>query len=224
MSDHGTDISASDLLALEQVGDSLFRSTKNLHNLTGPIFGGQLLGQAVHACRLTVEQWPVHSCAGFFLSRTIVEEPLDFAVEVTRTGKRFASRRVLASQKGLPVFDMICSFHDPEEGLEHQREQMDVLPQPEELVSAREFVAANQDRFHEPMRTLHTIPFRSNCARSTPKRSSSVEPTGVRAISGSGCRLPMPSATRATIRACSPSCPTIGWPAQQVRRIAPPVK
>ena len=79
MSDHGTDISASDLLALEQVGDSLFRSTKNLHNLTGPIFGGQLLGQAVHACRLTVEQWPVHSCAGFFLSRTIVEEPLDFA-------------------------------------------------------------------------------------------------------------------------------------------------
>ena len=139
---------AEAVLNLEQVGEHRFRSTFNQDNYLGMIFGGQPLGQALAAAQRTVPGWPAHSLSGYFLSAGKVDIPVDYDVEEVRDGRRFAFRRVLASQEGKPTFDMICSFHAPEVGPEHQFSAAIDVPGPEELINVKDFVAANEHRLH----------------------------------------------------------------------------
>ena len=142
----GTLSTAEAILNLEQVDERRFRSTFNQDNYLGMIFGGQPLGQGLAAAQRTVAGWPAHSLSGYFVRSGMVAEPVDYDVEVVRDGRRFAFRRVLASQKGKPIFDMLCSFHAEEEGLEHQFGDLTDVPDPESLVSVQDFVAANTHR------------------------------------------------------------------------------
>lgn len=146
MTDSTTHSVAQAILNLEQVDARRFRSTFNQTNYLGMIFGGQPLGQALAAAQRTVAGWPAHSLSGYFLSAGAVDRPVDYQVEAVRDGRRFAFRRVLASQDGKPTFDMICSFHAPEVGLEHQFSELPDVPDPEALVSVKDFVDAHADR------------------------------------------------------------------------------
>jgi acyl-CoA thioesterase-2 len=137
---------AEAILNLEQIGERRFRSTYNQDNYLGMIFGGQPLGQALAAAQHTVAAWPAHSLSGYFIRGGAVDEPVDYEVEVVRDGRRFAFRRVLATQKGKPIFDMLCSFHAEEVGPEHQFGDLSDVPDPESLTSVSEFVAANTHR------------------------------------------------------------------------------
>lgn len=137
---------AQALLNLERIDERRFRSTFNQDNYLGMIFGGQPLGQALAAAQRTVAGWPAHSLSGYFVSAGDVHQPVDYDVEVMRDGRRFAFRRVVASQGGKPTFDMLCSFHAPEVGMEHQFGEPIEVPEPESLPNLRDFVEANVER------------------------------------------------------------------------------
>ena len=45
--------------------------------------------------------------------------PIVYKVERDRDGASFTTRRIVAIQKGRPIFNMAASFQVPEDGLEH---------------------------------------------------------------------------------------------------------
>ena len=138
-------LTAEEILALEEIGPDRFRALHNQDNNAGAVFGGQFLAQALAAAQRTVADWPAHSCSSQFMRGGKVDTPLEFAVERLRDGRRFAFRRVLVSQAGRPVFDMLSSFHAPEQGAEHQSVG-ESPPDPESLPDLQTFARLHGDR------------------------------------------------------------------------------
>lgn len=153
------ELAAAELLQLKQQETGGFRARHNQHNFMGSVFGGQVLCQALAAAQRTVADWPAHTCSGIFLRGGRVEQPIDYHVDVVRDGRRFAARRVLAMQAGKPIFDMLCSFHDAEDGPEHEQKLAEQVPQPEDLLNLQEFCAANIDRFPVARLPVYGAPF-----------------------------------------------------------------
>ena len=99
---------------------------------TGRVFGGQVLGQAlVAACRTATS--PIHSLHAYFLLPGDHHQPIDYLVERVRDGRSFATRRVVAQQKGRTIFTMMASFHAPEAGSFSHQHAMPPAPPPEGL-------------------------------------------------------------------------------------------
>jgi acyl-CoA thioesterase-2 len=110
----------SDVLALHALGDDTFSGTSHLVNPVR-VFGGQVLAQAlVAASRTVADGRPVHSLHAYFLRAGNPAEPLSYAVSVVRDGRRFATRRVVASQGGKELFELTASFHLSHDGVAHQ--------------------------------------------------------------------------------------------------------
>ena len=122
------------LLALETLEENLFRGQSE--NIGGPrVFGGQVIGQALTAAARTVpEKRFAHSLHAYFLRPGDMEYPIIYNVERTRDGGSFTTRRVVAIQKGEPIFDMALSFHKKEKGPSHQIDMSDI-PGPNECIS-----------------------------------------------------------------------------------------
>jgi len=125
------------LLDLETLEENLFRGQSE--NIGGPrVFGGQVIGQALTAAVRTVpEKRFVHSLHAYFLRPGDMEYPIIYDVERTRDGGSFTTRRVVAIQKGEPIFDMTLSFHKIEKGPSHQIDMLDI-PGPNECTSELE--------------------------------------------------------------------------------------
>ena len=125
------------LLYLETLEENLFRGQSE--NIGGPrVFGGQVIGQALTAAVRTVpEKRFVHSLHAYFLRPGDMEYPIIYDVERTRDGGSFTTRRVVAIQKGEPIFDMALSFHKVEKGPSHQIDMLDI-PGPNECTSELE--------------------------------------------------------------------------------------
>lgn len=126
------DHSLADVLALERVDGTLFRTTYLLPD-PYPMFGGQLAAQALLAAGLTVaEDRAPHSLHAYFLRPGDASQPVEYAVSVDRDGRGFSARRVVAQQRGKVVLTLSASFHiEDEEGPSDQR-------RPEPLVSSPE--------------------------------------------------------------------------------------
>lgn len=139
-------ITAAQLLDLTEIGPLRFRNRHNHINHSNGLFGGQVMAQALAAATRTVADRPAHSLHGYFIRGGSIDLPVDYAVEAVRDGRRFATRAVVASQAGRIIFQMHCSFHDPEPGFEHRPDMPSDIPDPETLMSLRAFVAANADR------------------------------------------------------------------------------
>jgi acyl-CoA thioesterase-2 len=101
------------------------------------VFGGQVIGQALMAASRTVEGLAAHSLHAYFILAGDVNVPIVYEVERTRDGKSFTTRNVKAIQHGRPIFTMMASFHNNEEGLDHQFPMPDV-PGPETLPTEAE--------------------------------------------------------------------------------------
>ncbi|HEY2555628.1 MAG TPA: acyl-CoA thioesterase II [Diaminobutyricibacter sp.] len=100
----------------------------------GRVFGGQVLAQSLIAAMRTVpDERVVHSMHGYFLRPGDVNLPITFSVDRIHDGRSFATRRTQAYQDGLPILSMIASFQDEDEGLDHQTDMPDDLPDPESL-------------------------------------------------------------------------------------------
>ena len=120
-----------DLLDLEPIEVNIFRGAR-LEGSRDRVFGGQVAAQALVAANSTVDQGRVHSLHAYFLRPGDPAAPILYDVDRIRDGRSFATRRVVAIQHGQAIFNLACSFHVEEDGLEHQSPMPDV-PVPDEV-------------------------------------------------------------------------------------------
>jgi len=97
-------------LQLTPLRDNGFRGSNEASRF-GRIFGGQLLGQAMHAATATVDDHMPHSLHAYFTASGDSDQPVDIAVERVRDGRSMAIRRVDIAQQGAGLFTAIASFH-----------------------------------------------------------------------------------------------------------------
>lgn len=116
------------LLTLEKINDHSYVG----HSYATPwrrVFGGQVLGQALHAAYQTVpEDRFAHSMHGYFILAGDVDKVITYEVEPIRDGGSFSTRRVVAYQEGVAIFTMAASFQLRQEGISHQITIPNVLP------------------------------------------------------------------------------------------------
>lgn len=114
-------------LRLEKLEENLFRGATG-DTLVKRVYGGKVLGEALEAAQLTVDDRPAHSLHAYFLREADAFHPVIYTVERSRDGRSFSARRVTAIQHGQPIFTMEASFHRPEEGIAYQGKMPDVPP------------------------------------------------------------------------------------------------
>ncbi|MEZ5959332.1 MAG: acyl-CoA thioesterase II [Hyphomonadaceae bacterium] len=107
------------ILTLEPIEVNLFRGVSPPEERQR-IFGGQVVAQALMAAYRTVGSQICHSLQSYFIRPGDPSIPVLYQVERSRDGKSFATRRVIAIQKGEQIFNMACSFQTPEDGYVHQ--------------------------------------------------------------------------------------------------------
>jgi acyl-CoA thioesterase-2 len=128
------------------------------------VFGGQVIGQALVAASRTVEGIAAHSLHAYFILAGDPNVPIVYEVERTRDGKSFTTRNVKAIQHGRPIFTMMASFHNNEDGLNNQVPMPDV-PMPEALPTEAEVrrdilptLPENVSRYYERERPIELRP------------------------------------------------------------------
>tara|TARA_B100000575_G_C23088998_1_gene627737 strand:+ start:682 stop:1542 length:861 start_codon:yes stop_codon:yes gene_type:complete len=115
------------LLTLKRKGENHFEG-QNYKTAWGRVFGGQVLGQSLHAAYQTVPKDRIaHSMHGYFILGGDINIPIDYHVDTIRDGRSFTTRRVVAFQNGKAIFNMAASFHINENGENHQINMPNVL-------------------------------------------------------------------------------------------------
>jgi acyl-CoA thioesterase-2 len=129
-----------DSLQVEQLDKLLFRG----YSLSLPlprVFGGQVLAQSINAALRTVESnRRLHSFHSYFLRPGDPERAIIFDVDPIRDGGSFTTRRVVAKQNGKPIFNCSLSFQTVEEGLDHQMDLPEGVPDPETLENEDDYI------------------------------------------------------------------------------------
>lgn len=116
------------------------------------LFGGQVLAQSLWAAMRTVpEQRRLHSLHAYFLRPGRPDAPLRFEVEDLRNGRTFSARRVVTRQHDTEIFQLNCSFQQPERGLEHSAVPPSDVRPPEESPSLRGYL---EEQFGSPIVNL----------------------------------------------------------------------
>ena len=157
------------LLDLQPRGGDLFIGRKHPEGM-GRVFGGQAVAQALGAARRTVPmERRTHSLHAYFLRPGNDEYPIEFRVKRDLDGRSFSNRRVVASQRGEPILNLIASFQTLQEGLDHQDAAMPDVPPPEDL-------RPDADIRREVAERLPEGTFRTMLLRPRPIDFRSVEP------------------------------------------------
>jgi acyl-CoA thioesterase-2 len=128
-----------ELLTLEKIEENIFKG----ENYKAPwkrVFGGQALAQSLMAAYETIDdERYAHSLHAYFILPGDIEVPIIYNVDRLRDGGSFTTRRVVAIQKGRPIFNMAASFQVERRGLEHQI-NMPNVPGPEYLPTDEELL------------------------------------------------------------------------------------
>lgn len=116
------------LLDLEPLDDNLFRGDSR--DIGGKsVFGGQVVAQALVAAQRTVDPSRLcHSLHAYFLRPGDMKLPIIYEVDRQRDGGSFTMRRVVAIQRGQPIFNLAASFQVHEPGTEHQSVTLPEVP------------------------------------------------------------------------------------------------
>ena len=112
-------------LDLELIDRNLYRGHPPYWEV-GRLFGGVVAGQALAAAYGTIDEIHVHSLHSYFLRPGDPTIPVIYDVDCIRNGRSFATRRVVARQRGEAIFNLSASFHKEEEGFEHQNTMPDI--------------------------------------------------------------------------------------------------
>jgi acyl-CoA thioesterase-2 len=167
------------LLTLKQLDESYFEG-QNYQTPWRRVFGGQVLGQSLHAAYQTIPTDRIaHSLHGYFILAGDVDIPIVYEVDTIRDGGSFSTRRVVARQEGKTIFIMAASFQLQQEGFDHQITMPNVLP-PEVLLPDYEQAESFREEHPELYRRLtiihpNAIEFRP-VERFNPKESTSGQP------------------------------------------------
>ena len=133
-----------ELLQLEPIEVNIFRGQSQDLGW-GRVFGGQVLGQALSAAQKTVApDRYVHSFHSYFLREGDSSLPIVYNVDCIRDGRSFSTRRVVAIQKGRPIFNLSASFQIEESGFEHQ-DKMPGVPDPDDVDNEHELAKKYRD-------------------------------------------------------------------------------
>jgi acyl-CoA thioesterase II len=144
-----------ELVDLEPIEHNIYRG-QNRDIGSGRVFGGQVLSQALVAARRTVAGTrEAHSLHAYFILAGDLEVPIVYFVDALRDGGSFSTRRVTAIQHGRAIFNLSASFHDEQEGVDHQADPPEV-PAPEDLKPELERLRAVADRIPEEVRGVLT--------------------------------------------------------------------
>ncbi len=131
------------LLDIETIDTDLYRGPR-LPGGKGRVFGGQVIGQALVAAMRSVDGGKVaHSLHAYFMRPGDEQLPIVYRVVRDFEGRSFATRRIIAMQKGEPILNMAASFQTPEEGLAHQAAMPDA-PDPETMIADHELMARDR--------------------------------------------------------------------------------
>ncbi|MEI6485194.1 MAG: acyl-CoA thioesterase II [Sphingomonadales bacterium] len=142
------------LMQLEEIETDLFRGQSTDEGWIR-VYGGQVVAQALMAASRTVPAERLcHSLHSYFIRPGDPKLPIVYKVERDRDGAGFTTRRVVAIQKGRPIFNMAASFQVPETGLEHAVSPPSDVPHPESLESDSEWARRNAPHAPEPWRTI----------------------------------------------------------------------
>lgn len=142
------------LLDVEEIDTDLYRGSRQPGG-RGRVFGGQVIAQALQAAQRSVEGKDAHSLHAYFMRPGDENFPILYQVTRDFDGKSFATRRVVAMQKGQPILNLAASFQTPEDGLHHQDAMPDV-PGPETLKSERELRLGIAHQVPEKFRDFFT--------------------------------------------------------------------
>ena len=146
-----------DLLDIEEIDTDLYRGRRSTGGV-GRVFGGQVIAQALQAAQRAVEAPKVaHSLHAYFMRPGSEAHPIVYRVTRDFDGRSFATRRVVAMQRGRPILNLAASFQTPEEGFHHQDAMPDVPP-PEALEDSRVLGAREADRMPDAVRRFVTRP------------------------------------------------------------------
>jgi acyl-CoA thioesterase II len=134
------------LFDLEPIGDLRFLG---ISPPEGPqrVYGGQVASQALIAAGRTVDPIrTVHSLHGYFVRPGDPSVPITYAVENIRDGRSFSVRRSVAQQHNRTIFFMSASFHQPEDGLDHQAPAPSDVPPPDQVPTMEDWRARYPER------------------------------------------------------------------------------
>lgn len=146
-----------DLLDVEEIDTDLYRGRRSTGGV-GRVFGGQVIAQALGAAqRSTKPSRVAHSLHAYFMRPGSEDHPIIYRVVRDFDGASFATRRVIAMQRGSPILNMAASFQRPEQGFEHQ-DAMPEVPAPETLASEAELRARDAEHLPEAQRRFVTRP------------------------------------------------------------------
>lgn len=141
------------LLDIEEIDTDLYRGPRNPGG-RGRVFGGQVIAQALQAAQRSTEGKAAHSLHAYFMRAGDEGGPIIYRVVRDFEGKSFATRRVIALQKGQPILNMAASFQVAEEGMHHQDAMPADIPPPEELKSEAELRREQAHEIPEKFRTM----------------------------------------------------------------------
>ena len=115
------------------------------------VFGGQVLAQSLNAAVRTVDETRLaHSMHAYFLRPGNPAKQIVYEVDPIRDGRSFTTRRVVAKQDGIAIFNTSVSFHVEEQGLSHQFDRPQVTA-PEELESEEKELAELAAKYPDSM-------------------------------------------------------------------------
>lgn len=104
-----------------QLGEDHFQGTYPRWYDGDRVFGGLVLAQATSAvCRTVDPAIPLHSLHCHFLRPATPGDVSEVVVDRIRDGRSFVTRRATVSVAGRETFEMMASFHVPEDGEEYQ--------------------------------------------------------------------------------------------------------
>ncbi len=151
-----------DLLDVEEIDTDLYRGRRSAGGV-GRVFGGQVIAQALQAAQRSTDGAGedggkiAHSLHAYFMRAGSEDHPIIYRVVRDFEGRSFATRRVIAMQRGQPILNMAASFQLPEDGYHHQDTMPDVPP-PESLKTEAELRAADSAHVEERFRKQLTRP------------------------------------------------------------------
>ena len=146
-----------ELLDVEQLDTDLYRGPR-LPGGKGRVFGGQVIAQALQAAQRSVDAAKgAHSLHAYFMRPGDDALPIILRVVRDFEGRSFATRRVIAMQRGEPILNMAASFHLTEPGRHHATPMPDA-PAPETLRSEHDLRLANVEHIPERLRAFFLRP------------------------------------------------------------------
>ncbi len=140
-----------DLLDVEEIDTDLYRGRRQPDGV-GRVFGGQVIAQALQAAQRSIDATKAaHSLHAYFMRPGSEDHPIIYRVERDFDGRSFATRRVIAMQRGQPILNMAASFQAAEDGWHHQDTMPDV-PDPNTLRPESQLRQAQIDDIPEKYR------------------------------------------------------------------------